>query len=352
MSVARRHVTLFVPGLSQPPVTVEAQQWSGLVQLTCLERLLARGDVVDPPSRNGNPEGPLFRLCGFSLEPGCDPPVAAVTHRLDMGDQDDGWYMRVDPVHLRPDLDKLLLFDAQTFVLSEDEAHALASELRELLGRMGGELFVPVPSRWYLRLPEPPGIRTHSLVEVSGHDLRACLPEGDRAAEWRSLLNEIQMVLHVSPVNRAREERGEPAVNSVWFWGGGPLPAPGDRLFDQIWSDDPLARGLAQLAGAAAPGRPADGEAWQRSAELGVAHLVVLDELQASVRYRDMAVWLEQLEKVETRWLSPLWDGLRRGQLASLTLVDNGRLGRRATRRSTARWWRRTRPFREYFAGD
>ena len=83
-----------------------------------------------------------------------------------------------------------------------------------------------------------------------------------------------------------------------------------------------------------------------------MAHLVILDDLQASVRYRDMTLWLEKLEQIDQRWLGPLWEGLRKGQVESLTLVDNGRLGRKVTRRSTGRWWRRTRPFREYLEGD
>ena len=38
-------------------------------------------------------------------------------------------------------------------------------------------------------------------------------------------MNEAQMILHTHPVNAEREARGMPAVNSVWLWGGGTLPA-------------------------------------------------------------------------------------------------------------------------------
>ena len=49
----------------------------------------------------------------------------------------------------------------------------------------------------------------------------------DYTSVVRMLLNEVQVLLHQHPLNAARQTRGLPPVNSVWFWGAGRLPAPG-----------------------------------------------------------------------------------------------------------------------------
>lgn len=351
MSAPERHLTLFVPGLLQPPVAVEPDRLANVLRLGHLERLFARADRLTPSPGGGGPEATLFGLFGIPLEAGLDPPVAAVTRLLDTGERDGGWYLRADPVHLRADLNKLILFDAGTFALSEREAQSLAAELAGLLKGIGGELTVPVPTRWYLRLPQRPGIRTRSLSTVAGRDVHDQLPEGEAGADWRRLLNEIQMTLHLSPTNQARGERSQPAVNSLWFWGGGRLPELGERRWDQVWSDDPLAQGLAGLADSVVADSPEGGESWLQAVDTGGRHLVSLGTLQGSIQYGDMETWMAQLEDVEQRWIAPLWEGLRRGRLGSLSLVDDRRLGWRATRRCTLRWWRRARPFTEYLSG-
>src|SRR6266516_108636 len=56
------------------------------------------------------------------------------------------------------------------------------------------------------------------------------------------------MVLHSHAVNEAREARGEPAVNSVWFWGGGRVPRVATERWHSVSADEPLALGLARAA--------------------------------------------------------------------------------------------------------
>ncbi len=348
MPAPERHLTLFVPGLRQPPVAVDTEQLAAVLRPDSLERLLARADEAKPLHGVAGPERTLFHLFGVPVDARLDPPVAAVTHFIDTGERDDGWYLRADPVHLRADLNKLILFDAGTFSLSEEEARSLAGEVRGLLDRVGGELSVPAPGRWYLRLSRPPDIRTSSLGSVAGRGVHDRLPQGDAGADWRGLLNEIQMTLHLSPVNQARGERGEPAVNSLWFWGGGRLPESVGQRWDHVWSDDTLAQGLARLAGGSAAGSPEDAESWLGEQAPAGHHLVSIGALRDSVRYGDMEGWLARLDELEQRWTAPLWEGLRAGRIAGLTLVDDRGFARRITRRATGRWWRRTRPFMEY----
>ncbi len=348
MPVPERHLTLFVPGLRQPPVAVEPERLAALLRLSCLERLLARADEMADFDGVAGPERTLFHLFGVPSDGRLDPPVAAVTHYADKGRRDNGWYLRADPVHLRADLNQLILFDATTFSFTEEEGQSLAEDVKGLMAQFGGELIVPARARWYLRLSRPPDIRTSPLGSVAGRDVHDQLPHGDAGAEWRGLLNEIQMTLHLSPINQAREERGEPAVNSLWFWGGGRLPESVARHWDHVWSDDTLAQGLARLAGGSDTGTPENAESWLREGASAGRHLVSIGALRDSVQYGHMEGWLAELNNLEQRWTVPLWEGLRAGRIGGLTLVDDRGFARRITRRGTARWWRRTRPFTEY----
>jgi hypothetical protein len=73
-------------------------------------------------------------------------------------------------------------------------------------------------------------LATASLDRAVGRDVDPWLrmPAADASAERRAthaalrrLQSEAQLVFHTHPVNEAREQRGEPAVNSFWLSGCG-----------------------------------------------------------------------------------------------------------------------------------
>ena len=88
-------------------------------------------------------------------------------------------------------------------------------------------------------------------LELAGADVDPNLP----ARGWHPLLTEIQMALYDHPVNTAREARGAPVVNSVWFWGGGALPKEPRARWHSVSADDAVALGLARCAQLHAEGR-------------------------------------------------------------------------------------------------
>ena len=61
------------------------------------------------------------------------------------------------------------------------------------------------------------------------------------------LQNEVQMAWFQHPVNEAREARGLPAVNSIWFHAQGTLKPVG-KPFARVLSASPAALGLARAA--------------------------------------------------------------------------------------------------------
>ena len=120
-------------------------------------------------------------------------------------------------------------------------------------------------------------------IELAGQQLDANLPRGPQAARWHALLNEIQMALHDHPVNLEREQKGEPAVNSVWFWGAGRLPGAARGPWHSVNVGDPFATGLAKLAGLRHRALPGTASDWLERAPEEGRHLVVLDALRGAL---------------------------------------------------------------------
>ncbi len=75
--------------------------------------------------------------------------------------------------------------------------------------------FSPHPERWYLRLHQPLPITAVSKMQAIGHKISKDL----NSAQYATMLNEIQMLLHQHAANIAREEAGLLPLNSVWLWG-------------------------------------------------------------------------------------------------------------------------------------
>ncbi len=341
---------LFIPGLlatgrfgfanpAFPAPTAPALRW-----------LLARADARPVPAAA---DETLFRLFNAPIPDAADLPVAAVTRLADGGDPaggdpDDGWWLRADPVHLRPDLHGVLLADARTLVIEPVEAALLAAAFDQAFAADGLQLHVPRPDRWYLRLPADPGIRTHPLLDAIGRDINPLLPHGPTSGRWHALLTEIQMLFHQHPVNRAREARNQPLINSVWFWGGGTCPSGARPPAADLYADDPLTRGLARLAGAAVGSVPEHASDWLDSASGESDSLVVLETTRHDPAEDDPARWVDHVAELERAWFTSCRRWLQAGKLAALHLYPGD--GRVYTLTSAARWrfWRRPRPLVDY----
>ncbi|HEX6828937.1 MAG TPA: hypothetical protein VF104_08155, partial [Burkholderiales bacterium] len=200
------------------------------------------------------------------------------------------------------------------------EATTLAEALSRHFRDEGLEFQPLSPRRWYLRLPAAPAMVTRAPREAAGRHVDEFLPAGPEALKWHRLMNEAQMLLHEHPVNEAREERGELPVNSVWLWGAGALPERAASSAAAVWSDEPLAGGLARLAGIPCHALPASAAEWLREAGTDAEVLAVLDELGAAARGGAPGVWRETVQALEKSWFAPLAEALRARRLARLAI--------------------------------
>jgi hypothetical protein len=324
---------LLVPGLTAPPPTGLGQQIPARPRIA---RLLTLANTS--PVSGVDYESTLCAL--FGIDPSMqDPPVAAI-RRAALGlPRDDRFWVLVEPVCLRPDQSRLLLFDTQDFDVSADELAALGRTFADHFRSDGWRIEIGEPRHWYLSPAFGAGMSSHNLGEVFGRNLDLFLPRGEGQLDWHALLNEAQMLLFSDAVNTSREAAGKMPVNGVWLSGFGRLPATVASRFQKLYAGDHLARGLAVLSGSAFDDRgPPDPD--QRD---GQPTLVVYDQLLRPSLRADPFAWWDQLTRFEV-WLRPWLAQLRSGRIDTLRI--NGCDGMEFTlrRRHLLRFWRATRP--------
>lgn len=342
-----RQLSIVIPGLFGSAHTSHLHEtWQGL-SLQALEGLLSR---ARRESANGKGlEQTLFALFGFTLIPGSDLPIAAVTRQWEAQDADGFWWLRADPVHLRADSDRIVMLGNQGLDISVEECSKIALELNRQFSDTDWILDAVNARRWYLRLEKDPHIVTEALPDVVGRDILHLMPQGSSERRWRSVMNEAQMVLHSSRINQEREARGALPINSLWFWGGGRLPSPSPVEWSQVWGNDALSKGLACLARVACSSLPADAAEWLADNTPG-KHLLVLDGLREKVQFGDVVGWREFLNSLDSAWLQPLFAALKQGRLAILNLYPADGTAFSVTVGHARRWWVRRRSLEQWFA--
>ncbi|MCH6584510.1 MAG: phosphoglycerate mutase [Proteobacteria bacterium] len=328
---------LFVPNLFWPEATF-LEIYRDL-SLPAIETLLAKSSQFENES-----QGVEEWLCRtFSVEKQQDWPVASITLLADKTGNmkvGNGYWLRADPVHLQVEHNQVVLADSRIFRISPEEArqfvdvinkHFAENDLHPSSYGSGAErrgmVFLPLCSdRWYLCVAKTPVIHTHVLSEVIIKNINDFLPFGAENMLWRGIFNEIQMLLHEHPLNQAREERGEPAVNSVWFWGGGVMPKLISSPYIHVWSNDVFPRALALACGTDYAELPASVGTWQQSIASG-RHLVFLNSLHGKSQYGDAHGWRESLKEMEENWFSPLLAALKKGKIDQIvvTTTNKGR---------------------------
>jgi hypothetical protein len=343
LSVTGRQLALLLPGLcgpvSDPPVTDYL-----VPRPVALDRLLSRSKVQQAGGLDL--DSTLCHWFGLDDGPHSSLPLASLTYLSDTGEQSPGYLLRADPVHLRADQSSLRLFDSHGFSMTQEEADELVAAFNDFYAERGWRLTAPRPQRWYLSLPADPGITTTPIGNVAGQVVDPCLPRGAAAAEWHALLNEVQMLLHAHPVNSAREQRGEPAINSLWFWGGGVLPAAVQTRADRVITDHPLGMGLAQQAGISRVDVPVDVDALLAQTDDGLS-LLVNDVLDGPSRYGDIGSWVDALQQLEQHWFAPLLAAIKDGEVAALEIYPCNGYRYMTSKRQQRRFWKRNHPFED-----
>jgi hypothetical protein len=398
------------------PAAADASTALHDIQSPALDRLIARATLVERVvgedfQRTLPHERWVARQFG-ALPSGAaaadEAPLAPYMLRADGGEPGDATWACVQPVHVRIAHDHLVLIDPASLDLSDDEAHALLAVARPLIEELGVRIEAPQPARWYLSGDGFGTLAGASPLRASGRNIEIWLPHeahsGERSRAWMKLQNEVQMAWFEHPVNEAREARGLPTVNSIWFHAQGaaqPVRSP----FARVFSEAAATRGLAMSAGVATAAPPtsfaalsalsggvnggsagaagaipngvAGGDASRATSgstdstnstssksgnprnhasnntsgatdapaiSAAGSALVELDPFSAPYIEQDWARWNDAFAAVQTDWFEPALAALQSGQLAELGLTlcgDTGSVTLAVTRSDLRKFWRR-----------
>jgi len=239
------------------------------------------------------------------------------------GEAPKRWVMHADPVHLRADRDRLLLFDLPAGVVPPQEARHFAGAFNEHFSADGLTLHILAPAYWFIALDARPGARFTPLDRALDMPLDEAMPTGPEADRWRQLMNEVQMLFFQLPVNREREERGQLTVNGLWFSEPGRVmesPKVAPRLLSAV--EDPLLQGLMECS---EKGDTDD-------------QLLVFDTLERAFNQQDSRALVTAMQRLDTQV------GTLLQQKLELRLQDCNGTGWHWKPAMKWRFWRRVRP--------
>jgi len=289
-------LSLVVPGLCGPIPTLDGFEASARPLLELLRPLrkqkISAADEAEL----------LADLFGLSIHsPFPYAALASLSYGLDSGD--DCW-LHADPVNLQVDMQRAVLSDAQTLGIRDHEAEKLVEQINSHFTEDGLSVTMADANNWFMQLDNC-DLRTTPLKQAVGRNINALLPTGAGAATWKRILTEIQMLMHMSDVNQQREQGGLPAINSLWFWGEGRLPRPGNCDLRHVYADDAVTAGLAQL-GRIDHSTLTDPLVLAYTMKHDGHSLVSLQQLVEPLSYADVTAWLEAMRELVEDWLKPL----------------------------------------------
>ncbi len=252
-----------------------------------------------------------------------------------------------------------MLIDPASLDLSDEEAGALLAVARPLIEELGVRIEAPKSARWYLSGEGFGTLAGASPLRASGRNIEIWLPHeahsGERSRAWMKLQNEVQMAWFEHRFNEAREARGLPAVNSIWFHAQGaaqPVRSP----FARVFSEAAATLGLAMTAGVPTGAPPASfsalsaasgnasGKNSGNTSNTETTTLVELDPFSAPYIEQDWARWNDAFAALQTDWFEPALDALQSGRLGELGLTlcgDTGSVTLSVTRGDLRKFWRR-----------
>lgn len=265
--------------------------------------------------------------------------LATIASRAHLADtalawRDHAWI--ATPVQLEARLDHARLVDGGLLRIDAAEGERWCEEF----GRVFGPIYALHPGgerAFLLSGMRPVAVRTVDPARLLGAEIGPALP-GPEAPELRRLWTEIEMWLHGSRTNDARQRAGRRRITALWLWGNdqGPRverhPDPAEFVFQ---GGDPVLGGLA----AGGPGDTADS-----FSGLSAAQNHVVAEFAPLTGGEP-----ESLPELERKWFAPARDALEQGRLEFVQIVANDRVFT-VRRRAGLRFWRRRRGWLESLA--
>ncbi|MGV6817834.1 MAG: hypothetical protein ACWA44_11270 [Thiotrichales bacterium] len=231
-----------------------------------------------------------------------------------------GFYLHADLVFLRADIGNAVLYGREQLDLSREELLELTRLIDTHLRDEGMRFLLDKAGNNFLWLSEELNVSTTPVSAACGKSIYELLPQGPDRSRLHQLINELQMLLHMAPVNQAREAAGKLPANGVWFWEQAVRRAgsePSDLR--SLVSPQGYPVTLAQYYGIAHYQLPENLEALL-SEQKDEHVILVLPHLQAASAYDDFFHWHEQLGLLCKQWLEPAQTLLDTRKIQAFTL--------------------------------
>ena len=251
------------------------------------------------------------------------PPVAAAALSAVSLDDAGKWVCLATPIELRAGMTNVVMPAAGIVQLSPGESAALAGDFNRVFGGAEVRMTVGRAATLLCIFDRALEAATVDPEAVAGGDVFAFQPAGIDAARLRRLASEIEMWLFEHEVNRRRAGVSLQPVTGLWLWGGGATIAAPPAVRGWTAGEDPFFAAF--------------GDARRFSGDAGSGVMV-------SREYPGSPAWNE----VETHWLAPAVDALKRGGIQRLELSAGAKRWS-LERHWNLRFWRRTQPWWESF---
>lgn len=335
-------ISLYYPGLLGPDVPLEQlphSEWPDCDQFIHLCKFLTHGRQQRLPACSI--EARMLQGLGVQFDLHRDVPLAHFRARHLPQQPGDTQLWCLDPVFIQIDQEEAVLLGNVQLQLDEYEARHVIDDLNAHLADEQLRVHYVKPHQWLLEGNLQ--LQTHSLNDVMLQNIEHHQPQGRDERRWRKLINEIQMLLHAHPVNHAREQRGDPGINSVWLWGGAHSSKQHgyEAIIDMVYCDEDYVHDLAMVCDIKHKALPIhiDENILQYDSSL----FIFTDQMVA-IRHRDVYGWFEHLRRLDRQVLAPLMTFLEQGKLASLTIYSDT-VSITLTKKMLGQWWKRRRPF-------
>lgn len=297
-----------------------------------LEQLLARADDWVPVA---DWRADAFRVIAPQAAgmPAIAP--AALCAARAAGDPDAGdpgpsaaWVCVATPVHYVAEMTSVRLPADGVLSLTPAVAETLAADFNRVWRGSGIRMTAAVyaattyqSAQLFCVFDRAFEVQTRDPEEVLDRHIEEFLPSGADAPPLRQLISETEMWLFEHAANRARSELGLPAINGLWFWGGGAPIASLPTVQGWAAGDDLFFNAVG----------------FQRT-----------EEIPCGVVAAACVPGSDQWREVESRWLRPAMMALRTGRIERLQISAADRCFT-LTARALRRFWRRSKPWWESF---
>ena len=211
------NVEVVLPGLFELPVD-ELESSFLRNELPHLNRFISQASAI--PGKLHSIDAIIFETLGWDQSVGL--PLAQAF--VESESPESGCYLLFQAVHLQADMHNAIVLPIGLSQKNVNEIDIIIKDLQGLF-KVDFDINIIADGLYLMKLNGIPAAEHYPhILSVLGKTANPYVEQTRENLPWYRLTNEIQMFMHQHAVNQQRLEQGLTTINSLWFWGAGPLP--------------------------------------------------------------------------------------------------------------------------------